>query len=109
MKIHFRKTNRTDDKRHGQGVVKYVADDGSVCEKFEGEWHAGKMHGFGKYQYADGGVYEGQWLQGKMHGAGTYLFPNHNVYAFWFCMVSFLFGMFCLRCVSALGILQTLC
>ena len=35
--------NRTDDKRHGQGVVKYVADDGTVCEKFEGEWQAGKV------------------------------------------------------------------
>ena len=32
-----------DDKRHGQGVVKYVADDGTVCEKFEGEWQAGKV------------------------------------------------------------------
>ena len=30
-----------------------------VVERYEGQWNAGKMHGFGKYLYADGGLYEG--------------------------------------------------
>ena len=38
------------------------------------------MHGFGRYEYADGGVYEGSWVDSKMHGKGTYTFANGNVY-----------------------------
>uniref|UniRef100_A0A0G4H3Z3 MORN repeat-containing protein 5 n=1 Tax=Chromera velia CCMP2878 TaxID=1169474 RepID=A0A0G4H3Z3_9ALVE len=70
-----------DDKRRGKGTVTYVSAKGSVVEeKYEGDWVNGKMHGHGKYIYADGGVYEGDWYDGKMHGKGTYVFPNGNVY-----------------------------
>merc|ERR1719284_2219251 len=74
------RANGCDDKRHGKGVVTYVSARGSVVEKFEGDWVNGKMHGHGKYQYADGGVYEGDWYDGKMHGKGIYIFPNGNTY-----------------------------
>lgn len=43
-----------------------------------GDWVDGKMHGWGKYFYQDGGVYEGEWCDGKMHGKGVYVFPNGN-------------------------------
>jgi hypothetical protein len=33
---------------------------------------------FGRYVYADGGVYEGQWVDSKMCGKGYYVFPNGN-------------------------------
>lgn len=39
-----------------------------------------KMHGKGKYTYADGSVYDGQWQNSKMHGKGTYIYPNHDTY-----------------------------
>lgn len=118
-----------EDKRHGRGTVIYAAPDGGVAEKYEGDWvdgtclsvcsfvrlvlfcvymltvcvsmnPTGKMHGTGKYFYADGGVYEGEWVDGKvccsliflvvlrlfsmkllqMHGKGAYVFPNGNRY-----------------------------
>jgi hypothetical protein len=60
----------------------------SICSTFAcvqdtlplrlGDWIDGKMHGWGKYFYADGGVYEGEWCDGKMHGKGVYVFPNGN-------------------------------
>jgi hypothetical protein len=39
----------------------------------------GKMHGKGKYEYADGGTYEGEWVDGKMHGKG------HKIYTRFEC------------------------
>lgn len=50
----------------GKGTVTYAAPDGGIAEKFEGDWSDGKMHGFGKYLYADGGVFEGEWVDGKV-------------------------------------------
>lgn len=44
------------DKRHGKGKVTYRGPDGSVVESFEGDWVEGRMEGFGKYTYADGGA-----------------------------------------------------
>ena len=40
----------------------------------------GKMEGYGRYEYGDGGAYEGDWVDGFMHGRGVYVFPNGNVY-----------------------------
>lgn len=50
----------------GKGTVIYAAPDGGVAEKYEGEWLDGKMHGYGKYYYGDGGMYEGDWVDGKV-------------------------------------------
>lgn len=90
-----------DDKRHGKGTVTYVTPKGGILELYEGDWvngmlivvvyiffsklllyihNLGKMHGFGKYVYMDGGVYTGDWVEGRMHGKGVYLFPNGNSY-----------------------------
>lgn len=30
-----------DDKRHGKGIVTYAAEDGSVAEKYDGDWFEG--------------------------------------------------------------------
>ena len=30
------------------------------------------MHGFGRYEYADGSAYEGELVDGKLHGRGVY-------------------------------------
>jgi len=49
-----------------------------VVEKYEGDWFEGKMHGHGRYVYADSGVYQGAWVDSKMCGKGTYVFPNGN-------------------------------
>ena len=43
-------------------------------ESYEGEWKSGKMSGFGRYQYQDGGIYEGEWEDSKMSGKGKYVF-----------------------------------
>ena len=52
-----------------------------VCVwRSQGDFQHGKRHGYGKYFYADGGVYEGEWVNGKMHGRGVYTFPNGNKY-----------------------------
>ena len=48
-----------------KGTVTYRGQDGNVVEKFEGDWSDGKMHGYGRYVYADSGVYEGQWIDSK--------------------------------------------
>jgi hypothetical protein len=34
-----------DDKRHGKGTVTYRGQDGSIVEKYEGDWYEGRMHG----------------------------------------------------------------
>lgn len=38
---------------------------------WQGDWYEGKMHGMGRYVYADGGVFEGQWADSKMSGKGA--------------------------------------
>lgn len=38
---------------------------------YEGDFKAGRPHGFGKMTYALGGEYEGEWLNGAPHGKGT--------------------------------------
>lgn len=37
---------------------------------YEGEFHAGKMEGFGKRTYTNGNIHEGMWYQDKPHGPG---------------------------------------
>lgn len=50
-------------------MVTYRDEEGSVVEKYEGTWFEGRMHGTGKYTYADGGVYEG--TRGDTRGRGA--------------------------------------
>lgn len=49
----------------GKGKVVYASSEG-VSEQYDGDWVAGKMHGWGKYCYSDGSVYEGEFANGKV-------------------------------------------
>ena len=40
----------------------------------------GKRHGFGKYQYLDGGRFEGEWVDDRIQGKGKSIYANGNVY-----------------------------
>lgn len=54
-------------KRQGKGVYQYV--DGQL---YIGEWHNGKMSGYGKLYFKDKRLrYEGDFQQGFFHGNGT--------------------------------------
>ena len=57
--------------------IKYTVNeeygDGS---KYFGEKLNGTRHGFGKFSYADGGVYEGFWDSGEMKGPGMLYYPD---------------------------------
>ena len=44
------------DAGGGKGTVLRRA--GAAWRKFEGDWSDGRMHGYGKYLYTDGGIYE---------------------------------------------------
>jgi len=37
---------------------------------YEGEWHCGKRHGWGRMSYSDCSIYEGEWCDGKRCGQG---------------------------------------
>lgn len=47
---------------------------------YEGEWLNNKIHGQGKYVWADGRVYFGSWEENKMHGYGQLLWPDGRQY-----------------------------
>lgn len=55
---------------------------------YEGEWHAFKMHGFGKLlTILDSGaqeVFEGEFAQGKKHGKGMVKNPEGTIFGVWF-------------------------
>ena len=38
---------------------------------YEGEWVAGKRHGFGRLVHKNGVVIAGDWLEGKQHGTAV--------------------------------------
>ena len=38
---------------------------------YEGEWAAGKRHGFGRLVHRNGVVIAGDWLEGKQHGTAV--------------------------------------
>lgn len=59
-------------------MMTYCAEDGQTKEKYEGDWFEDKMHGKGKYWYADGSLYDGQWHDSKMNGKGVYTYPNQD-------------------------------
>ena len=63
------------------GSGKYISPKGSV---FEGEWSAGKLHGFGIATLMDGNTLEGQWQHGELHGPGQVVYPKGNTYVGFF-------------------------
>jgi hypothetical protein len=40
----------------------------------------GKRHGFGIYNYLDGGRFEGEWVDDRIQGKGKSVYANGNVY-----------------------------
>jgi hypothetical protein len=56
-----------DGVPHGYG--KYIHEDGT---EYVGEWDSNKRHGYGKTRYLDGRWYEGQWSRDERHGYGVY-------------------------------------
>lgn len=39
-------------------------------EKYKGEYHRSKRHGYGTFTWINGKIYKGHWLNGKQHGGG---------------------------------------
>ena len=55
-------------KMHGRGVL-----DWANGFRYEGELRDGLQHGYGTFTEASGERYEGAWHNGKPHGQGTYI------------------------------------
>eukprot|EP00929_Paragymnodinium_shiwhaense_P090090 TRINITY_DN5030_c3_g1_i1.p1 TRINITY_DN5030_c3_g1~~TRINITY_DN5030_c3_g1_i1.p1 ORF type:complete len:336 (-),score=52.36 TRINITY_DN5030_c3_g1_i1:150-1157(-) len=62
--------------KHGVGT--YFSEKGEVV--FSGQMSQDKLHGEGKYVFADGRIYEGQWRLDKMSGEGKLTWPDGLVY-----------------------------
>ena len=65
-----------DGKRNGHGGS-YTWADG---DRYRGEYHDGKEHGWGIWTAAGGDRYEGQWRDGVQNGGGTYTWANGDRY-----------------------------
>ena len=59
-----------EGKRHGRGEL--VEPEGV----YRGEFHTGRVHGMGEYQYRDGHVYKGEWVDDLYEGNGSYFLPS---------------------------------
>ena len=67
--------------RHGKG--KY--NNKKLGIVYDGDWCYGKIHGWGRMEYANGSVYEGQFVGGQRHGDGTMFYESGNRYdGLWF-------------------------
>ncbi|MBC2769834.1 MORN repeat-containing protein [Pusillimonas minor] len=68
-------------KKHGYGVKLYPNGDG-----YAGHWENDMRHGHGRYEYGKaspwrGDVYQGGWQNDRQHGKGTYIFsPSGDRY-----------------------------
>ena len=56
-----------DNIREGYGVFTYP----NSFFRYEGEWHHGVRHGYGKLKMRDGSYYEGEWKHGEIEGMGV--------------------------------------
>ncbi|CAF4803488.1 unnamed protein product [Rotaria sp. Silwood1] len=63
--------------RSGFGVYQYS----NPFFRYEGTWHEGKKHGFGKLIFADGSYYQGEFANNEIMGQGTrYFASSRNTY-----------------------------
>ena len=53
---------------------------GPSAYRYQGEWHQGQMHGYGKLTYGDGWEYVGAWVNGSMEGQGRLVQPDGSIY-----------------------------
>lgn len=64
-----------DNKRHGQGIMKY-----SNGRLYEGEFNNDQRHGKGFERYKNGNTYFGEFRFGKADGKGLYKWINNEEY-----------------------------
>ncbi|XP_030642141.1 alsin [Chanos chanos] len=80
-KPHGRGTLKWPDGRVYCGAFRNGLEDGfgdymipnktfNKCDRYQGHWKEGKMHGFGTFWYATGEVYEGLFQENQRHGYG---------------------------------------
>ncbi|UJR28322.1 hypothetical protein I4U23_009565 [Adineta vaga] len=63
--------------RSGFGVYQYS----NPFFRYEGTWHEGKKHGFGKLLFGDGSYYQGEFVDNEIIGQGTrYFATSRNTY-----------------------------
>jgi hypothetical protein len=66
-----------NDVKHGQGSYRFSAIIGQrleePCDRYEGEWNNGCMHGRGLYYHKSGDVYDGNFENNEMSGHGCYM------------------------------------
>mmetsp|Transcript_21808 Transcript_21808/g.61386 ORF Transcript_21808/g.61386 Transcript_21808/m.61386 type:complete len:144 (-) Transcript_21808:94-525(-) len=60
-----------------EGRGRKVWPDGTV---YDGEWKAGRKHGYGILEEANGRRYEGAWRDGQRHGVGSQIFDASTRY-----------------------------
>lgn len=59
-------------RRHGKGMQVFYRPDKTIMCKYEGYWHNGEKHGWGKIDYPDGSYYYGELEKGVKNGRGKY-------------------------------------
>ena len=70
-----------DAMARGRGLLGGDALPHGRSDEYDGEWHADKPHGWGRYVYsATGDVYEGQWVNGLREGEGRVICADGTVF-----------------------------
>merc|ERR1719272_1285450 len=57
-----------------------VSRKNTIRGSFDGQWVAGKAHGFGKCTHQDGSSYSGEWVQDEKSGLGMERFVHGTRY-----------------------------
>lgn len=65
-----------NDKKNGQGSIKYLLTN----ESYTGEFLDNSLTGKGEYIWSNGDKFIGDFLDGKMHGSGEYIWPEGGKY-----------------------------
>ena len=65
-----------NDKKNGQGTIKYLLTN----ESYTGEFLDNSLTGKGEYIWSNGDKFNGDFLDGKMHGSGEYIWPEGGKY-----------------------------
>ena len=69
-----------DDKKHGQGIYYYLADNEFKGDKYIGEFKDDVLHGLGILIFARGDTYEGEFKDNDFDGYGIYIFADGETY-----------------------------
>ena len=69
-------------QRQGEGLYKWIGDEGLYCEHYEGSWSNDLMNGQGTYYYSSGAYpyLSGQWKDGLPDGACKYYEESGNTF-----------------------------